>query len=99
MSVAGTYDCSVKTPMGEQKGTFTVTVSGDTFSGRLAGAMGSMDVHNGKVEGNRLLWKMDMKVPMPMALDCEATVNGDQITGQVRAGVFGSMPLQGRRAT
>ncbi|MFM5906718.1 MAG: hypothetical protein ACKOPO_03910 [Novosphingobium sp.] len=98
MSVAGTYEVNVKTPMGDQGGTFTVVVDGDTFTGSLAGGMGSMDVANGKVSGNTLTWSMDMKVPMPMTLDCEATVDGDAIAGDVKAGAFGSMPLTGKRA-
>ncbi len=97
MSVAGTYEVSVKTPMGDQGGTFTVVVDGDSFSGSLNGGMGSMDVTGGTVSGNTLSWKMDMKVPMPMTLDCTATVDGDALTGDVKAGVFGSMPLTGKR--
>ena len=74
MSVSGTYDISIKSPMG------------------------AMDVANGKVSGSTLTWKMDMKVPMPMTLDCDATIDGDALTGNVRAGAFGAMPLTGTRA-
>lgn len=99
MSVAGTYDIVTKTPMGDQKGKFVVNVAGDSFTGSVSSdMMGSMDITDGKVEGNRLVWKMDMKVPMPMTLDCEATVDGDAISGSVKAGAFGSMALSGTRA-
>ncbi len=97
MSVAGTYDCVTKTPMGDQKSKFTVTVDGDTFTGQQAGAMGSMDVVDGKVDGKTLTWTMNMTVPMPMKLTGEATVEGDAITGTVDAGAFGKMPLSGTR--
>lgn len=98
MSVAGTYNIVTKTPMGDQQGTLTVNVSGNTFSGAVTGAMGAMDVIDGKVEGNRLTWKMDMKVPMPMILEADATVEGDAIKGSVKAGAFGAMDLSGTRA-
>jgi len=98
MAVAGTYNVITKTPMGDQNGTFTVVVDGDSFTGNVSGPMGSMDVKNGKVSGNNLTWQMDMKVPMPMTLDCEATVDGDSLTGNVKAGAFGSMGLTGTRA-
>ena len=98
MSVAGTYDCVTKTPMGDQKSKFTVIVDGDTFTGQQAGAMGSMDVVDGKVDGNTLTWTMNMTVPMPMKLTGEATVEGDAISGAVDAGAFGKMPLSGTRA-
>ncbi len=97
MTVAGTYDVVTKTPMGDQTGVFTVNVDGDTFTGSVNGAMGSMDVSNGKVDGDRLTWTMDMKVPMPMTLECEATVSGDALSGSVKAGAFGSMDMTGTR--
>ena len=99
MSVAGTYDVVIKTPMGDQKGKLTVNADGDSFTGSITSdMMGSMDVADGKVSGNTISWKMDMKVPMPMTLECEATVDGDTITGSVKAGAFGSMQLSGTRA-
>ncbi|MEL0252868.1 MAG: hypothetical protein VW935_13115, partial [Novosphingobium sp.] len=60
--------------------------------------MGSMDVENGKVDGNTLIWQMKITVPMPMTLDCTATVDGDAMTGKVTAGMFGTFPMEGTRA-
>ena len=98
MSAAGTYDCVVKSPMGDQKSTLTVTDNGDgTFTGTNSGANGSLDCYDGKIDGNDLSWKMDMKVPMPMTLEATATVDGDALTGSVKAGMFGSMPMSGTR--
>jgi hypothetical protein len=97
MSVAGTYECVTKTPMGDQKSEFTIVVDGDSFTGMNAGAMGSMELENGKVDGNKLTWSMKMTVPMPMTLEGEATVDGDTITGAVKAGAFGSFPMSGTR--
>ncbi|HEX5643924.1 MAG TPA: hypothetical protein VFX62_00255 [Erythrobacter sp.] len=99
MSVAGTYSTTVKSPMGDQSGTLTVNDNGDgTFSGSMAGSLGSMDIQDGKVDGNSISWKMQMVVPMPMTLDCTATIDGDTLTGSVNAGAFGAMPLSGTRA-
>ena len=97
MSVAGTYECITKTPMGDQKSDVTITVDGDTFTGSNVGAMGSMDLEDGKVDGNKLTWSMKMTVPMPMTLDGEATVDGDTLTGSVKAGAFGTFPMNGTR--
>ena len=97
MSVAGTYECVTKTPMGDQKSDVTIVVDGDTFTGTNAGAMGSMDMENGKVDGNKLTWTMKMTVPMPMTLEGEATVDGDTITGGVKAGAFGTFAMSGTR--
>jgi len=97
MSVAGAYDCVTKTPMGDQKSVMTIDVDGDTFTGQNVGAMGSLDLNDGKVDGNNISWTMDMKVPMPMKLEGEAVIDGDTITGTVKAGAFGSMAMTGVR--
>ena len=99
MSVAGTYNTTVKSPMGDQKGTFTVVPGddGSSFTGSMAGGMGSMNTDDGKIDGNTLTWKMNMTVPMPMTLNCTATIEGDTLAGKVNAGAFGDMPLTGTR--
>lgn len=99
MSVAGSYDCVVKSPMGDQKSILTVNVDGDSWTGTNAGAQGSLECENGKVDGNTLTWTMDMKVPMPMTLEGTATVDGDTITGSVKAGMLGSMAMSGTRVS
>lgn len=98
MSVSGTYNVVTKTPMGDQSSTFTIVADGGAFTGTNAGAMGSMNLDNGKVDGNTLTWSMNMTVPMPMTLEGEATVDGDTITGTVKAGAFGAFPMSGTRA-
>jgi hypothetical protein len=97
MAVDGKYDVTVKSPMGDQKSVFTVNSDGGSFTGNMSGAMGTMEVDGGTVDGDTLTWKMNMTVPMPMTLECTATVDGDAITGEVKAGAFGSMGLSGTR--
>ena len=99
MSVAGSYDCLTKTPMGDQTSTFTVTPGADgaTFTGSNVGTLGSLDVVDGKIDGNTLTWKMNMTVPMPLELNCTATIDGDTLTGTVNAGMFGDMAMSGTR--
>ncbi|SFG34743.1 hypothetical protein SAMN05518801_11834 [Novosphingobium sp. CF614] len=98
MSPGGTYDCVTKTPLGNQAGVLTV-VPGEAggFTGNIAGDLGSMEVIDGRISGNRLTWRMKMTMPMPMDLECTATVEGDAITGTVKAGMFGTMELKGTR--
>ena len=96
--VDGTWDTVVKSPLGDQKSTLTVKSDGSTFTGTNAGAMGSVDIDDGKVDGNTISWTMKMTVPMPMTLDCTATIDGDTLTGSVGAGAFGSFPMTGTRA-
>jgi hypothetical protein len=99
MSVAGSYECVLKSPMGDQKSVMTVNVDGDTWTGTNAGAQGTLECKDGKVDGNTITWSMDLTVPMPMKLEGTATVDGDTITGSVKAGMFGTFPLNGTRVS
>ncbi len=95
-NVDGSWDCTVKSPLGDQKMTVTVKTEGSTWSGNVSGAMGSSDIA-GDADGDTIMWKQQMTVPMPMTLDCKATADGDTMTGTVGAGAFGSFPLSGTR--
>jgi hypothetical protein len=96
-TIDGAYDCVTKTPMGDQPSVFTVISTGDRFNGTNAGPLGSLDVKDGQVDGNRLTWTMDMTMPMPITLKAEAIVNGDKLTGTIDAGAFGTLTMAGTR--
>ncbi|WP_294260610.1 hypothetical protein [uncultured Sphingomonas sp.] len=96
-NVDGKWNVTVKSPLGDQQATLDVQSAGDNFSGTFSGGMGTSQV-NGALSGDTMTWKMDITVPMPMTLDCEAQVSGDNLDGKVTAGAFGSFPLTGTRA-
>ena len=96
-AVDGDWDVTIKSPMGDQKAVLTVNSDGGSFSGQMSGGLGSMDIPSGTVDGETIKGQMDMTVPMPMSLDCTATVDGDAMNGEVKAGAFGSMGLSGTR--
>ena len=96
-NVDGSWDCTVKSPLGDQKMHLVVKTEGSTWSGTVSGSMGSNDI-TGEAEGETISWKQQMTTPMPMTLDCKATAEGDTLTGSVGAGAFGSFPLTGTRA-
>jgi len=97
MAVDGTWKITVNSPMGVQEGKLTLKTSGTTLTGSQSGQNGSMAIQNGKVDGNKLTWTADMTQPMAMKLEFSVTVAGDQMSGEVKAGAFGSSPLSGKR--
>ncbi|MBA3810947.1 MAG: hypothetical protein H0X27_04740 [Caulobacteraceae bacterium] len=97
MSVDGAWKTTVNSPMGVQQGTLNITASGDSFTGTMAGAAGSQDI-SGKVDGANLSWSAKITSPFPMTLEFTVAVDGDNMTGSVKAGSFGSSPLTGVRA-
>ena len=97
MSADGTWKTTINSPMGAQQGTLTVQTSGDSFTGKMDGAQGSQDV-SGKVDGDTLNFSAAITTPFPMTLEFTCKVEGDNMTGSVKAGSFGSFPITGTRA-
>lgn len=98
MGVGGSYDCVTRTPLGEKKGVLTIVPGDDgSFTGNITGDLGAMEIRDGRISGTTLRWQMKMTMPMPMDLDCTATIQGDALTGTVKAGMFGEMELKGTR--
>jgi hypothetical protein len=97
MSADGDWKTTINSPMGVQEGTLTLKTSGDAFTGQMAGRMGAQDI-SGKVDGDTLTWSASITTPFPMTLEFTVTVDGDKMSGSVKAGSFGSSPLTGVRA-
>ena len=95
--VDGAWNCTVSSPMGPQASVMTLKSDGNSFTGTNSGALGSIDVEQGVIDGDAISFKMALKIPMPMELDCKAVISGDTLEGTVAAGVFGSWPLKGTR--
>jgi hypothetical protein len=96
--IDGSWKCTVKSPLGDQNLTLLIRSEGSRFTGEAGGAMGSMPIE-GEITGDTLSWKLSVTTPMTMTLDCEATIDGDALTGSVGAGAFGSFPLTGTRGS
>jgi hypothetical protein len=98
MSVDGTWDIVINSPMGAQKASITLASNGAALTGTQAAAQGSGPLENGKVDGNNVSWSAKISSPMPMTLDFTGTVDGDNLSGSVKAGAFGSFPFSGSRS-
>ena len=98
MSADGTWEITMNTPMGAQKASLELKSSGDTLEGKMQSPQGSQDIVDGKVDGNSLSWIINMTQPMEMKLEFTATVDGDNISGDVGLGAFGKATFEGARA-
>lgn len=96
-NVDGQWECVTRTPMGPQDSVLTIKSDGTSFSGSNIGPLGSIDIEDGKIDGDTLTWEMEISSPFPMKLSARATVSGDTIQGTVDAGAMGSMPMSGTR--
>ena len=98
MSADGKWNTTMQTPMGPQQGTLELKTDGNVLTGKLSGSQGEIEIKEGTVDGNSLAWKADITTPMAMTLEFTATVDGDEISGNVKLGAFGNASLTGTRA-
>jgi hypothetical protein len=97
MAVDGKWEITINSPMGAQKATLDLATSGNALTGTQQAAQGSGPLENGKVEGDAVSWSAKITSPMPLTLDFTGTVDGDKLSGSVKAGAFGSFPFSGNR--
>ena len=100
MAVDGTYSIEVETPMGNRPGKLTLKADGDSLSGTYDGGMGGEQAFSGgTVSGDEVAWATSMNGHMgQMKLEFKAKVTGDDISGQVQFGSYGSGTFKGKRA-
>lgn len=99
MAIDGTYNIQINTPMGSQTAKLTIKSDGDSLSGSLVSEMGEQTFSGGTLTGDEFAWSMQVSSPMgDMKLDFKGSVSGDEISGKVELGSFGSADFKGTRA-
>jgi hypothetical protein len=97
MSIDGTYQVTVKTPLGKQKGKLNIASSGNTFSGSLETGSGATHFSGGLIDGDTLRWQAETKTPMgAFEVSYTATIDGSRITGEAST-PMGKAPLEGKK--
>ena len=98
MSIDGTWNVTLQSPMGSQEGTLTLATDGDALTGTMSGPQGAMDIEDGQVGDGSYSWKVYITSPMAITIESTATVDGDTITGESKLGAFGTATFTGTRA-
>ncbi len=98
MSIDGKWNIVVKSPMGDQKSLLTFKQEGNVLTGTAEAQGQSQPIKDGKIDGDKISWSVSITTPMPMTLEFSGTFAGDTMSGNVKAGAFGSFPWSGVRA-
>lgn len=99
MSADGKWTTQMNTPMGAQNASMELSTDGNTLTGTLNGPNGeAVAIQDGVIDGNALSWKAAITSPMPVTLEFSATLDGDEISGDVKLGAFGNATFTGQRA-
>jgi hypothetical protein len=98
MSADGNWNLVVSTPMGDRQATLSVKTDGNALKGSQGTEGNSTDIFDGTVNGNEASWKVSITDPLPMTLEFTGTINGDNISGSVKLGAFGTSSFSGTRS-
>jgi hypothetical protein len=98
MAADGTWNLTLQTPMGDRKATLALTASGSTLEGQQTAEGNVEKIFDGSVTGNAVAWKVSITSPMSMTLEFNGTVEGNTLSGSMKAGSLGSWPFTGERA-
>jgi hypothetical protein len=96
--VDGSWRLLVDSPMGQQDFSVDLNESDGELIGVLRNNSNGMtsDIFDGRVDDGTLRWKAKLKA-IRMTVSFTASVEGDTMSGSVKAGVFGTYPLTGKR--
>ena len=98
MTADGNWNLVVETPMGDRRATLSLKADGGTLTGSQMADGNTAEIFDGILNGNQLSWKVSISDPMPLTLEFNGTVDGDEVTGSVTLGNFGSSSFSGTRS-
>ncbi|MFN0095512.1 MAG: hypothetical protein ACKVVT_12155 [Dehalococcoidia bacterium] len=97
MAVDGTWNITIKTPMGDRPATLTLESAGG-LSGTFSNQRGSGPIYDASAEGDSFTCSADFEGAMgKMKLVFKGTVAGDNLNGEVEFGPMGAGPFSGTR--
>ena len=99
MSADGSWEIIVNSPLGAQESTVDLHTDGSALTGEQSGDGQTGPIYDGKVDGDRVSWKVDVTHPMKLKIHFEGTIDGDSISGTAKAGMFPTMKFSGSRAS
>ena len=95
MSIVGTWNVSIATPMGAQAISLEFS---DEQTGVARRGADSVPLQDVSVAGDTATFTVALTQPVRVTGQCAIEINGDAMTGTARAGFFGTFALTGSRA-
>jgi hypothetical protein len=85
-SVIGTWDLTIKTPIGTQLVVLQLSDVDGVVEGVAAGAHESVPIRDLVITGDTMAWQQSITKPIRLNLTFEVDVIGDQLSGTSKAG-------------
>ena len=97
MSVEGTWDLTISTPIGRIEAVVELRREQGVLTGSADGAGEQVPLHDIVLDGDHLTWRQAITKPLRLNLDFAVTVDGDHLTGTSKAGRLPSSKVVGQR--
>ncbi|MGP4004182.1 hypothetical protein [Streptomyces sp. 8N706] len=97
MSVEGTWDLAISTPIGTMKAVLDLHTEDGVLNGTAHGSGEEVALSNVLLAGDRLTWYQSITKPLRLNLSFDMTVDGDTMTGRSKAGRLPASKVTGRR--
>ena len=98
MTVLGTWDVRIRTPVGTIEVVYTfVDAGGGRIEGRAVSRQEATPVEGVVVDGRRVTWRQQITRPMRLGLQFDVVIDDDELAGHSRAGRLPRSPVTGRR--
>lgn len=98
MSLDGTWQLTLSSPMGDNYASAELVTDGESVSGKYTGLGTTEDIVEGSFVGDRVRWTVYRKQPIEWATRFDLTLDGqDAMAGEVEVGTFGSFKVTGAR--
>lgn len=100
--ITGTWNLTMRTPIGSIRADLTFRDVDGTLTGVAAGEHETVPLRDLQIEpveeGERVRWTQTITKPMRLTLDFDVTRTGDTMTGHSRAGRLPRSTVAGHRA-
>ena len=99
VDVAGTWDLTIRTPVGRQDVRLVVERdAAGVLAGRAVGAGETVPLSDLRQDGTTLAWEQSITRPLRLTLRFTVTVAGDELAGTSKAGRLPSSRVSGCRS-
>ena len=88
MSLTGTWNMSISTPIGAQSAVLELTENDGVVSGVTKNGTETLPLINPVLQGTRLTWQLSITRPLRLNLIFDVTIDGDTLTGTSKAGIL-----------
>lgn len=97
MSIEGTWNISLATPIGTKTAVLELSTQDGTLHGLSTGETEQITLTSLELHGNRLTWIQSVTKPMRLNLAFDVTVEGDEMTGTAKGGIMPASKVTGHR--